>query len=165
MLVIRMYCESRPDIYVYKCRLNFLEAVRIWEVRHVYPDGGDPDGNACHVSPWGAWHVFSGGVRIWGARHVYPDGGDPDGNACHVSPWGAWHVFSGGGVPTVLTPQCPTWWLHILLSNDKRSDRSHSYLYTFSHPSLAFSPSIFFLNFLIIIWHDFFNKYFMKYVN
>ena len=130
MLVIRMYCESRPDIYVYKCRLNFLEAVRIWEVRHVYPDGGDPDGNACHVSPWGAWHVFS-----------------------------------GGGVPTVLTPQCPTWWLHILLSNDKRSDRSHSYLYTFSHPSLAFSPSIFFLNFLIIIWHDFFNKYFMKYVN
>ena len=121
MLVIRMYCESRPDIYVYKCRLNFLEAVRIWEVRHVYPDGGDPDGNACHVSPWGAWHVFS-----------------------------------GGGVPTVLTPQCPTWWLHILLSNDKRSDRSHSYLYTFSHPSLAFSPSIFSLNFLIIICHDFF---------
>ena len=47
--------------YVYKCRLNFLEAVRIWEARHVYPDGGDPDGNACHVSPWGAWHVFSGG--------------------------------------------------------------------------------------------------------
>ena len=47
--------------YVYKCRLNFLEAVQIWEARHVYPDGGNPDGNACHVSPWGAWYVFSGG--------------------------------------------------------------------------------------------------------
>ena len=47
--------------YVYKCRLNFLEAVRIWEAHHVYPDGGDPDVNACHVSPWGAWHVFSEG--------------------------------------------------------------------------------------------------------
>ena len=51
MLVIRMYCESRPDVYVYKRRLNFLEAVRIREARHVYLDGGDPDGNACHVSP------------------------------------------------------------------------------------------------------------------
>ena len=47
--------------YVYKCRLNFLEAIRIWKARHVYPDEGDPDGNACHVSLWGAWHVFSGG--------------------------------------------------------------------------------------------------------
>ena len=39
MLVIRMYCESRPDVYVYKCRLPFLEAVRIGEAHHVYPDG------------------------------------------------------------------------------------------------------------------------------
>ena len=29
----------------------------------MYPDGGDPDDNACHVSSWDAWHVFSrGGV-------------------------------------------------------------------------------------------------------
>ena len=56
-----MYCEIRPDVCVYKCRLNFLEAVRIWGARHVYPDEGDPNGNVCHVSPWGAWHVFSGG--------------------------------------------------------------------------------------------------------
>ena len=47
--------------FVYKCRSNFLEVVRIWKARHVYPDEGDPDGSACHVSPWGAWHVFSGG--------------------------------------------------------------------------------------------------------
>ena len=47
--------------YVYKCRLNFLEAVRIRKARHVYLDEGDPDGNACHVSPWDVWHVFSGG--------------------------------------------------------------------------------------------------------
>nr|CAN61317.1 hypothetical protein VITISV_023980 [Vitis vinifera] len=37
--------------YVCKCRLNFLEAVRIRKARHVYPDEGDPDDNACHVSP------------------------------------------------------------------------------------------------------------------
>ena len=47
--------------YAYKCRLNFLETVRIWEARHVYSNGGDPDGNTCHVSAWGAWHMFSGG--------------------------------------------------------------------------------------------------------
>nr|CAN65905.1 hypothetical protein VITISV_004872 [Vitis vinifera] len=42
-------CDNvRPDVYVYKCRLPFLEAVRIEEARHVYPDGGDPDDNACH---------------------------------------------------------------------------------------------------------------------
>ena len=56
MLVIRMYCESRPDVYVYKCRLPFLEAVWIGEARHVYPDGGDPDDDGpadstCHASP------------------------------------------------------------------------------------------------------------------
>ena len=39
MLVIRMYCEIRPDAYVYKRHLNFLEAVRIRGARHVYPDG------------------------------------------------------------------------------------------------------------------------------
>ena len=59
--------------YVYKCRLNFLEAVRIWEARHVYPDGCDPDGNACHVSPWGAWHMFSGG-GVPTVRHLQMEG-------------------------------------------------------------------------------------------
>ena len=48
--------EAVQMFYAYKCRLDFLEVVRIWEARHVYPDG-----NACHVSPWGVWHVFSGG--------------------------------------------------------------------------------------------------------
>ena len=38
MLVIQMHCESRSDVYVYKCRLNFLEAIRIWGAHHVYPD-------------------------------------------------------------------------------------------------------------------------------
>ena len=56
-----VFVESVRMFYAYKCRLNFLETVRIRKARHVYPDEGDPDGNACHVSPWGAWHVFSGG--------------------------------------------------------------------------------------------------------
>ena len=51
--------------YAYKCRLTFLEAVRIWEARHVYSDGGDPDGNTCFMSPWGAcsqeWGPYMGG--------------------------------------------------------------------------------------------------------
>ena len=70
---IRMTYVGHPDVfaveavrvfYAYKCRLTFLETVRIWEARHVYPDGGDPDGNTCFMSPWGAWHVFSGGGSL-----------------------------------------------------------------------------------------------------
>nr|CAN61514.1 hypothetical protein VITISV_037322 [Vitis vinifera] len=46
-----VFVESVRMFYAYKCRLNFLETVRIQKARHVYPDEGDPDGNACHVSP------------------------------------------------------------------------------------------------------------------
>ncbi|RVW49763.1 hypothetical protein CK203_069888 [Vitis vinifera] len=31
--------------------VNDPDNLRIEEARHVYPDGGDPDDNACHVSP------------------------------------------------------------------------------------------------------------------
>ena len=69
MLIIWMCCVKPSGCYVYKCRLIFLEAVRIWKARHVYPDEDDPDGDACHVSPWGVRHVFSGGgVPIEGIK-------------------------------------------------------------------------------------------------
>ena len=56
MLVIRMYCESRPDVYAYKCRLPFLEAVRIREARPVYLIG-----KSGWVSP--GWECVSRVIR------------------------------------------------------------------------------------------------------
>ena len=46
----RMTYAGHPDVlvesirmfYAYKCRLNFLEAIRIRKARHVYLDEGDP---------------------------------------------------------------------------------------------------------------------------
>ena len=67
-----VFVEAVRMFYAYKCRLNFLEAVRRG-ARHVYPDGGDPDGNACHV--------FSrGGVPTGGAIQFF-------GTNCHHDKW------------------------------------------------------------------------------
>ena len=54
MLIIRMYIVNPSGCYVYKCRLIFLDAVRIREAHHAYPKGNPddagPDDNTCHVS-------------------------------------------------------------------------------------------------------------------
>ena len=53
--VVRMHLWKSSGCYVYECRVPLLEVVRIGETRHVYfwgnLDEGDPDDNACHVSP------------------------------------------------------------------------------------------------------------------
>ena len=51
MLVIRMHLWKSSGCHAYECRVFLLEVVRIGEARRVYPDEGDPDDNACHVSP------------------------------------------------------------------------------------------------------------------
>ena len=54
-----------------ECRVLLPKEVRIGEACHVYswgnPDGGNPDENACHVSPGSMCHVLSrGGVPTIG---------------------------------------------------------------------------------------------------
>ena len=69
---IRIGYVDRPDVmwrsfgcYVCECFVPLLKGVRIGEARHVYswgnPDGGNPDENACHVSPGSMCHMSSGG--------------------------------------------------------------------------------------------------------
>ena len=125
---IRMVYAGHPDVFVeavrmfyaYKCCLNFLKAVRIWEARHVYPDG-----NACHVSPWGAWHVFSGGgvptfltqnIAWFINSSINCFSSDPN------SP----KLCSAGGINTLLS--CFLWWMSCKLWDRRWSKGSFSAL-------------------------------------
>ena len=80
---IRIVYVGRPDVmwrssgyYVCECHVPLLEGVLIGEARHVYswgnPDEGNPDENACHVSPGSVCHMSSGeGVHTLHSSHSY----------------------------------------------------------------------------------------------